>query len=464
MDGADGGGENGIAVGSSPAPEAVVVRAASANLSAAVVELRGDLVTQGARAPAPPDDPESDSALAVEVLVLWEGDALAVSHFSLPADIFAGESASDCDILLPSGQTWARFRIATARCGQVHAVLPLGVVAWLTLPDGGSHPVSDAGEASSPGAPPRSERLLPLKPGSRAHLRFGALEVQIAPVRLEQLRVRHWSDLMDLRMLAYFGACAMLMAGLLAVLATMASWGGRAGSEGADQLHRMREYLVASQQRLKPPRGDELAPDATSANRGTTLPAARWRSEETAPSAVDEPVSSDVRRTTEPRATVAPTSRERRDLARDEGASRREKGDDEEKRNLHGLRTIGGGEGRWPESIPHHLGKITGSYDGGLAVWGRLSEKAVQQAIDSHSPTIRSCYDDERKANPTLRGRAMMRVLIEPDGHVQRVNTLGSELASKTVLRCLERVFYGIRFPKPDSGTVMVTYPLELSP
>lgn len=128
------------------------------------------------------------------------------------------------------------------------------------------------------------------------------------------------------------------------------------------------------------------------------------------------------------------------------------------------VRTIGGGEGRWPESIPHHLGRITGSLDGGLAVWGPLSEADVQRTITEHAQSIRGCYDEGLRDDPTLSGLAMIRLLIQLDGYVQRVNTLGSELASKNVLRCLEKAFQGMKFPKPHSGTVMVTYPLHLSP
>jgi hypothetical protein len=129
-----------------------------------------------------------------------------------------------------------------------------------------------------------------------------------------------------------------------------------------------------------------------------------------------------------------------------------------------GLRTISNGTGAWPESMPHHLGRITGSRHGGVAVWGALSEASLRRTVTEHSPSIRRCYDEGLNSAPTLAGRAIMRLLIQRDGHVQRVNTLGSDLASKTVLRCLESVFANIRFPRAHSDTVTVTYPLPLSP
>ena len=130
---------------------------------------------------------------------------------------------------------------------------------------------------------------------------------------------------------------------------------------------------------------------------------------------------------------------------------------------LGGLGTISNGTGFWPESIPHHLGRITGSRHGGVAVWGDLPEAGLRRRVSEHSPGIRRCYDDGRISVPNLAGRAIMRLLIERDGHVERVDTMGSDLPSKSVLRCLERLFRDIRFPEPESGTVMVTYPLPLS-
>lgn len=129
-----------------------------------------------------------------------------------------------------------------------------------------------------------------------------------------------------------------------------------------------------------------------------------------------------------------------------------------------GLRTISNGTGAWPESIPHHLGRITGSRHGGVAVWGELSESSLRRTVADHSAGIRRCYDEGLSSAPTLAGRAIMRLVIQRDGHVQRVNTLGSDLASKTVLRCLESLFQSIRFPRASSDTVTVTYPLPFSP
>jgi len=129
-----------------------------------------------------------------------------------------------------------------------------------------------------------------------------------------------------------------------------------------------------------------------------------------------------------------------------------------------GLRTIANGTGAWPESMPHHLGRITGSRHGGVAVWGALSEASLRHTVSEHSPGIRRCYDEGLDSTPSLAGRAIMRLLIQRDGHVQRVNTLGSDLASRAVLRCLESLFQSIRFPRADSDTVTVTYPLPLSP
>jgi hypothetical protein len=129
-----------------------------------------------------------------------------------------------------------------------------------------------------------------------------------------------------------------------------------------------------------------------------------------------------------------------------------------------GIGTISNGSGAWPENIPHQLGRITGSRHGGVAVWGTLSEASLRRTVTEHSPGIRRCYDEGLVTVPTLAGRAIMRLVLQRNGKVLRVNTLGSDLASKTVLRCLENLFQSIRFPQAGSDTVTVTYPLPLSP
>jgi hypothetical protein len=129
-----------------------------------------------------------------------------------------------------------------------------------------------------------------------------------------------------------------------------------------------------------------------------------------------------------------------------------------------GIQTIANGTGEWPEFIPHHLGHITGSRNGGVAVWGALSEASLRRTVSEHSLGIRRCYDEGLNSAPTLTGRAIMRLMLQGDGRVRRVNTLGSDLSSRDVLRCLESLFQSIRFPRAGSDTVVVTYPLPLSP
>lgn len=131
---------------------------------------------------------------------------------------------------------------------------------------------------------------------------------------------------------------------------------------------------------------------------------------------------------------------------------------------MSGLRTISNGTGAWPEHIPHHLGRITGSRHGGVAIWGELAESSLRRTVTDHSGGIRRCYDEGLRSSPTLAGRAIIRLVIHRDGHVQRVNTVGSQLASNAVLRCLESLFQSIRFPRAGSDSVTVTYPLPLSP
>ena len=159
----------------------------------------------------------------------------------------------------------------------------------------------------------------------------------------------------------------------------------------------------------------------------------------------------------------APQAQRQRELKGSTPDAPKPPGGDPARSAARGLDTISGGTRVWAPNIPHHLGKITGSRHGGVAVWGKMPEVSIRRRVGEHSPSILRCYSEGLSSVPNLAGRAVMRFVIERDGHVQRVNTLGSDFPSKSVLRCLERLFREIRFPEPDLGTVTVTYPLPLS-
>jgi hypothetical protein len=418
---------------------------------------------------------ESGARLCVEVVVLWRGDVLSVGHFALPATLFAGESPGDCDLLLPAEKLGAeRFCIARAVRGQMYAVLPGHGLGRLTYPDGALQVFTGSSRAQQGAAPAtQPPRLLRLDRGCRAHLCFEDIEIQVALVSAGRPPARRWPGAVDLRMLGYFAACSALVGVLLFLLALLGPPPGLNQGEtaAADELRRVQEYLAASRQRARSETIGERR-DGVSAGAGPySAPVHETYGEEASSSAAaplpTQPIpradvlAAAARSSVENPERLEPT-RTRRRAAVDEAVLH----DATRTKDVvsGGLRTIAKGEGVWPDVIPHHIGLITGFRPGEIGVWGSLSQAAVRRTVSEHARSLRSCYEQGLAQDPRLAGRVLLRMLIQQDGSVQRVNTLGSDLASRSVLRCLEQVLYAVRFSQPESGTVMVTYPLELSP
>jgi hypothetical protein len=66
--------------------------------------------------------------------------------------------------------------------------------------------------------------------------------------------------------------------------------------------------------------------------------------------------------------------------------------------------------------------------------------------------------------NPNLQGRVQVRFLIDRNGTVSNALNAGSVLPDADVVGCVVRSFYGLSFPKPDNGSVQVSYPIMFSP
>lgn len=95
---------------------------------------------------------------------------------------------------------------------------------------------------------------------------------------------------------------------------------------------------------------------------------------------------------------------------------------------------------------------------------GRLPPEAIQRIVRQNFGKFRMCYEQGLRKNPTLEGRVSVRFLISSQGTVSRAVSSGSALPDSGVVECVTRGFYGLSFPKPEQGSVSVTYPLMFSP
>jgi len=61
----------------------------------------------------------------------------------------------------------------------------------------------------------------------------------------------------------------------------------------------------------------------------------------------------------------------------------------------------------------------------------------VQAVVLSHNKTIQYCYEKELKRNPALRGKVVVRFTITPDGSVENVELVSSDLNNRRVEQCI---------------------------
>lgn len=100
----------------------------------------------------------------------------------------------------------------------------------------------------------------------------------------------------------------------------------------------------------------------------------------------------------------------------------------------------------------------------GIDINGRLPAEVVQRLVRQNFGRFRGCYERGLARNPNLEGRVAVRFLIARDGSVSSASNGGSSLPDAEVTSCVVGQFYGLSFPKPENGTVTVTYPILFSP
>ena len=99
---------------------------------------------------------------------------------------------------------------------------------------------------------------------------------------------------------------------------------------------------------------------------------------------------------------------------------------------------------------------------------GTLAPETIQKIVRSNLPSMKKCYDEGLGRLPKLRGTVTTKFVIGTDGLV-----LSSEATTDAthpafpdakVTACVLKTFTALVFPKPDGGTVTVTYPLVFTP
>ncbi len=83
--------------------------------------------------------------------------------------------------------------------------------------------------------------------------------------------------------------------------------------------------------------------------------------------------------------------------------------------------------------------------------FGRVSYLGVKQVMDDGRADLETCWPDGDEA------KISVRFIIGTDGSAGHIRA-GADPLTRA---CIERTLHGLRFPIPDGGPVMVSYPLH---
>ena len=73
--------------------------------------------------------------------------------------------------------------------------------------------------------------------------------------------------------------------------------------------------------------------------------------------------------------------------------------------------------------------------------------------------SIQDCYERELKRDPGLAGRIEIEFTIGEGGRVEEATVVGNTMGSDAVGSCIVGRIRRWRFPKPNGGSVTVSYP-----
>jgi TonB family protein len=99
----------------------------------------------------------------------------------------------------------------------------------------------------------------------------------------------------------------------------------------------------------------------------------------------------------------------------------------------------------------------------GVSGEGHLDRGAIQKVVNSHLYQVQGCYERQLAQNPSLAGKATFQWTINTSGGVSGVRIAQSSIASVEVMSCIQGAIQRWSFPKPEGGSVTVTYPFAFT-
>ena len=93
------------------------------------------------------------------------------------------------------------------------------------------------------------------------------------------------------------------------------------------------------------------------------------------------------------------------------------------------------------------------------------SDEEIQIVFDRYKSALYRIYNRELRSDPSLRGKMVLRITIETDGHVSACSVKSTDLASPALSsEIVDRVLKFNFGPKPGVPAVTILYPIEFLP
>ena len=101
---------------------------------------------------------------------------------------------------------------------------------------------------------------------------------------------------------------------------------------------------------------------------------------------------------------------------------------------------------------------------GAAEIDGNVDSKSISKVVKRNARAVKRCYEKGLLANPSLKGKVSVTIMINMKGRVESVDVVANTLGDASVTRCIKGVIRRWRFPKPDGGPASVTFPFVFSP
>lgn len=97
-------------------------------------------------------------------------------------------------------------------------------------------------------------------------------------------------------------------------------------------------------------------------------------------------------------------------------------------------------------------------------VTGDMDKDIIRRIVRAHITEVRSCYNAALTLDPNIAGRVTIAMVIGGDGKVSHTQVTANTTKDEPLAQCIAKVVKRWTFPKTACGTVVVSYPFDLSP